>query len=109
CQPDLETSTRIDALRQAALPGIPPAVDEDAIRIEVAALIRPLFVSRTYGDPGYGQLELRCATQIRTGAGSAAGMGAFDFFKRPPREANLRDALAEYLRFGLEAGIFYVT
>jgi hypothetical protein len=109
CQPDLETSTRIDALRQAALPGLPPAADEDAIRIEVAALIRPLFVSRTYGDPGYGQLELRCADQIRTGAESGAEMGAFEFLKQPQREANLRDALAEYLRFGLEAGLFYVT
>ena len=109
CQPDLETATRIDALRQAALPGVPPAADEDAIRIEVAALIRPLFVSRTYGDPGYGQLELRCADQIRTGAESGAEMGAFEFLKQPQREANLRDALAEYLRFGLEAGLFFVT
>jgi hypothetical protein len=109
CQPELETSTRIDALRQAAVPGAPALADEDAIRIEVAARIRPLFVSRTYGDPGYGQLELRCADQIRTGAESSAEMGAFEFLKQPQREANLRDALAEYLRFGLEAGLFFVT
>ncbi|MBS0445359.1 MAG: hypothetical protein JSR59_05340 [Proteobacteria bacterium] len=109
CQPDLETATRIDALRQAALPGLPAPADEDAIRIEVAALIRPLFVSRTYGDPGYGQLELRCAEQIRSGAESGAEMGAFEFLEQPQREANLRDALAEYLRFGLEAGLFYVN
>ncbi|MDB6158430.1 MAG: hypothetical protein JWO04_2136 [Gammaproteobacteria bacterium] len=73
------------------------------------ALIRPLFVSRRYGDPGFGQLELRCATQIRTGAESGAEMGAFEFLKQPQREANLRDALAEYLRFGLEARLIYVT
>jgi len=28
---------------------------------------------------------------------------------QPQREANLRTALDEYLRFGLAAGIFYVT
>ena len=33
-------------------------------------------------------------------------MGAFEFLKQPQREANLRDALDEYLRFGLEAGPF---
>ncbi len=109
CQPDLETATRIDALRQAALPGLPPAGAEDAIRAEVEALIRPLFVSRSYGDPGLGQLELGCAAQIRTGADSGAEMGAFEFLQQPQREANLRDALAEYLRFGLEAGLFFVT
>ncbi len=82
---------------------------EDAIRAEVAALIRPLFVSQRYGDPGYGQLEQRCALQIRNGAESGAEMGVFEFLKQPQREANLRDALDEYLRFGLEAGLFFVT
>jgi hypothetical protein len=110
CQPDLEAATRIATLRAAAPPGTPPnATEEAAIRAEVAALIRPLFVSRQYGDPGYGQLELRCAPQIRSGAESGAEMGAFEFLKQPQREANLRDALDEYLRFGLEVGIFFVT
>jgi len=109
CQPDLEAATRIDALRRSVSPAVPPASQEVAIRAEVAALIRPLFVSRRYGDPTFGQLELRCATQIRTGAESGAEMGAFEFLKQPQREANLRDALAEYLRFGLEAQLVYVT
>ena len=109
CQPELEIATRIAALRQAALPALPPASAEHAIRIEVAALIRPLFESRRYGDPGFGQLELRCGAQIRSGAESGAEMGAFEFLKQPQREANLRDALDEYLRFGLEAGLFFVT
>jgi hypothetical protein len=109
CQPDLEITTRIDALRRAMVPAVPTAAQEAAIRAEVDALIRPLFVSRRYGDPGFGQLELRCAEQIRTGAESGAEMGAFEFLKQPQREANLRDALAEYLRFGLEARLVYVT
>ena len=74
-----------------------------------APTIRPLFESRRYGDPEFGQLELRCAPQIRTGAESGAEMGAFEFLKQPQREANLRDALAEYLRFGLEARLTFVT
>jgi hypothetical protein len=36
-------------------------------------------------------------------------MGAFEFLKQPQREANLLNALDEYLRFGLEASLFYVT
>ena len=83
--------------------------EERAVRAEAAAAIRPLFVSHRYGEPGFGQLELRCAEQIRTGAESGAEMGAFEFLKQPQREANLRDVLAEYLRFGLEAGLFYVS
>jgi hypothetical protein len=111
CQPDLEIATRIASFRETAKQRgtIATQADENAIRAEVTALIRPLFVSRRYGDPGYGQLEQRCALQIRTGAESGAEMGAFEFLKQPQREANLRDALDEYLRFGLEAGLFFVT
>ena len=111
CQPELEAAERIAALRESArLAGATSTPAEEAgIRAEVQALIRPLFVSRRYGDPGYGQLELRCAAQIRTGAESGAEMGAFEFLKQPQREANLRDALDEYLRFGLEAGLFFIT
>ena len=111
CQPESEAAARIAALRErtrAQGQTITPA-EEAAIRAEVEALIRPLFVSRRFGDPGCGQLELRCAAQIRNGAESGAEMGAFEFLKQPQREANLRDALDEYLRFGLEAGVFFVT
>ena len=36
-------------------------------------------------------------------------MGAFHYLFQPQRETNLRVRLDEYLRFGLEAGIFYAT
>jgi hypothetical protein len=36
-------------------------------------------------------------------------MGVFCMLQQPQREGNLRTALDEYLRFGLEAGIFLVT
>ena len=92
CQPDLEIAARGAALRA-----------------EIRASLRPLFVSREYGDPGFGQLETRCAAQLRTGAESGAEMGAFEFLHQPQREANLRGALDEYLRFGLEASLIFVT
>ncbi len=74
-----------------------------------ALRVRPQFTSLRYGDPGYGQLTLRTATEIREGADDEAEMGAFHELFEPQRETNLRIRLKEYLRFGLEAGIFYVT
>ena len=71
--------------------------------------MRPQFTSLRYGDPGYGQLALHCAVEIRTGADNEAEMGALHTLYQPQRETNLRVRLEEYLRFGLEAGIFYVT
>ena len=75
----------------------------------VALRVRPQFTSLRYGDPGYGQLALRTAMEIRAGADDEAEMGAFHELFQPQRETNLRVRLDEYLRFGLEAGIFYVT
>jgi hypothetical protein len=62
-----------------------------------------------YGHPAYAQLSLNCAEEIRTGAEDSSEMGVFSHLKQPQREANLRASLNEYLRFGLEAGIFYVS
>jgi hypothetical protein len=74
-----------------------------------ALRVRPQFTSLRYGDPGYGQLALRTATEVREGADDEAEMGAFHELFEPQRETNMRIRLGEYLRFGLEAGIFYVT
>ena len=78
-------------------------------REAVLARLTPTFTSVRYGDPGYAQLRRTCAVEIRTGAADGAEMGVFQPLQQPRREANLRATLAEYLRFGLEAGIFYVT
>jgi hypothetical protein len=71
--------------------------------------VKPQFTSLRYGDPGYGQLSLRTPMEIRGGASDEAEMGAFHDRFQPQRETKLRIRLAEYLRFGLEAGIFYVS
>ena len=70
---------------------------------------KPIFTSEKYGESGYAQLSQVCAKEIRTGAEDNSEMGVFNSLKQPQREANLRASLKEYLRFGLEAGIFYET
>jgi hypothetical protein len=69
----------------------------------------PQFVSLRYGDPGYAQLAPGCPVQIARGADDEGEMGAFHFLQRARRESSLRASLDEYLRLGLEAGIFFVT
>ncbi len=80
-----------------------------AERGPVLARVQPGFTSTCYGDPGYAQLSLTTAEEIRTGAEDGSEMGVFSFLKQPQRAANLRASLDEYLRFGLEAGLIYVT
>jgi len=74
-----------------------------------AARVRPLFTSLRHGDAAYCQLSERTAVEIRQGADDEAEMGAFHDLYQPQRRANLRARLDEYLRFGLEAGIFYAS
>ncbi len=80
-----------------------PAADEDAARV------RPLLASSRYNNAAYCQLSVRCPVEIREGADDESEMGAFHDLYQPQREAHLRARLNEYLRFGLEAGIFYST
>ena len=93
CQPEL-------ALQHVTNPTV-----MERIRTELI----PAFTSTTYGDPGYGQPADTCDVRIRTGAEDGSEMGATSSLLQPQREANLRACLDEYLRFGLEAGIFHVT
>ena len=73
------------------------------------SLIRPRFVSTHFNDPAYCQLSASCPSEIRRGADDEAAMGAFHDLYEPQREDHLRARLEEYLRFGLEAGLFFVT
>ena len=80
-----------------------PASADDAARV------RPIFTSVRCGDAGYGQLAPSTAPEIRRGADDGAEMGAFHDLQQPQRIAGLRASLDEYLRFGLEAGIFLAS
>lgn len=73
------------------------------------SLVRPRLVSTRFRDPEYCQLSACGAPEIRLGADDEASMGAFHDLLEPQREAHLRARIEEYLRFGLEAGIFYAT
>jgi hypothetical protein len=69
----------------------------------------PVFESLRFGDPGYCRLHRLCPSQIARGADDEAEMGVYHELLQPQRETNLRERLEEYVRFGLEAGIFYTT
>lgn len=71
--------------------------------------LQPDFTSVDYGQPGYLQLSSSCPIEIYTGAEDGAEMGVFNYLKQPQRAANLQASLAEYLRFGLQAKIIYIT
>lgn len=78
-------------------------------KLQDATRVRPAFTSLRYGDAAYCQLSNACAIEITQGADDQVEMGAFHNLYQRRREANLRAALDEYLRFGLEAGIFYAS
>jgi hypothetical protein len=84
-------------------------VDDPARRESIRSRLTPSFTSVRYGHPAYAQLGLGCAEEISTGAEDGSEMGAFGSLQQPRREANLRLRLEEYLPFGLEAGLIYVT
>jgi hypothetical protein len=70
---------------------------------------RPSFVSTAYGSPAYAQLRASSPAAIRSGAADGAEIGAYAHLKQPQRESNLRLRLGEYLPFGREPGLVYVT
>lgn len=71
-----------------------------------AARVVPAFTSTTYGSPDLALLQVSTAPEIRLGGEGETEMGAWGFLQLPRRLRNLQTALDEYLRFGLEAGVF---
>jgi len=119
CQPDTAIQNAVKKELDAALaknPGMTPLEQkqlEENIRKkfekEIPVWLMPGFTDLHYGHPGYAQLYLQCPVEILEGAEDEAEMGVFHHLQQPQREANLRASLEEYMRVGLEAGIFYVT
>lgn len=79
------------------------------VKAEVERRVWPVFTSLRYGEPGYCQLLIDADDGVRRGASDEGEMGVFRHLQQPQREANLRATLTDFLRFGLEAGIFFVT
>jgi hypothetical protein len=69
----------------------------------------PHFTSLRHGDPAYMQLRAATHPAVRRGASDESEMGATHELYQPLRETNLRLRLDEYLRYGLEAGLFYAS
>jgi hypothetical protein len=119
CQPDTAILSAIKTELDAALakdPGMPPQKLKDLekeirerLEKEISVWLKPFFTNLRYSKPAYAQLHVLCPKEIITGADDEAEMGVFHHLQQPQREANLRASLEEYLRVGLEAGIFYVT
>jgi hypothetical protein len=70
---------------------------------------RPALGSARYIDPNYCQLSRDTPDVVRRGADDGSEMGAFHDVYLPLRESHLEARLREYLRFGLEVGVFFVT
>jgi hypothetical protein len=92
CQPDLATQ---------GLPAIQ--------RMTELVRVTPAFTTNTHGMAAYAQLRLTTAPDIRRGADDGGEMGVWNTLQQSQREANLRLALDEYLRLGLEAGVMFVN
>jgi len=107
CQPDLAIRTALTAARKDnPLLGL---AAKASIATRVRDRVRPGFSELRYGRAAYCLLRPSCPREIRQGADDESEMGVFHGVHGPQRETNLRVRLDEYLRFGLEAGIYYVT
>ena len=107
CQPDLEIEQELADARKRN-PALSP-LEQAEIQSVIEGWLTPSFKAASYGSPYYAQLHLGCPAQIRTGAEDESEMGVFSHLKQPQRESNLKIRLREYLPFGLDAGIIYIT
>jgi hypothetical protein len=107
CQPELEIAAEIERREQ----GGPPLGNSarERVRANVSAWLVPAFTSARFGTPAYLQLRDACSLQIRTGASDESEMGVYHLLFQPQREANLRERLDEYVRFGLDAGLIHAN
>jgi len=107
CQPELAIEQALaDAGRGV---GSLSGMSRKQLAAQIRAGLAPSFTATRYGAPGYAQLRTSAPVEIRTGADDEAEMGAFHQLYQPQRVSNLLLRLNEYLRVGLEAGVFYAT
>jgi hypothetical protein len=107
CQPDLAERRAIEAEEAKSGPLTGP--QRVSVRDIVRRRVKPEYTAEAYGQPAYLQLSLGGPAEIAMGAEDGSEMGAYCHLKQPQREANLRTRLREYLPFGLEYGLIYVT
>jgi hypothetical protein len=83
-------------------------MDELASR-RIAARVKPVFVSRRYGDPEYARLADHCNPAVLRGAHDESEMGVFHDLFTPQRMTRLRDMLREFVPADAEVGVIPVT
>ena len=108
CQPELAINQAIEKAQARQATGLTSS-QKSLISARIVNSVSPVFKDARYGQPAYMQLALSCAKEILGGADDESEMGAFHDLFQPQRETNIKLRLKEYLRFGLEAGIFYET
>src|SRR5690606_6460195 len=86
---------------------VPKKYQCQPVNMTDASRVTPIFNSLHIADASYGQLNDHCAKEILEGADNESEMGAYCQLYQTQRVASLRKKLNEYLRFGLEAGIFF--
>ena len=106
CQPDLAIATEIERIEKAANAKL-DATQRAAVRAGIEAWLEPGFMAVRYARSDYALLRESSPLEIRTGADDESEMGVFHGLYQPQRVTNVRVRLDEYLRFGLEAGIFF--
>lgn len=107
CQPEWAVQRARDAAQQQDRFVSPDHLAQLETRIRSS--LRPAFTAARFGHPAYLQLHTSCPVEIRTGAEDGSELGLFHSLGQAQCEANVRTRMEEYLRFGLESGIFYVT
>ncbi len=108
CQPQFAIDQAV-AARQAETGTQITQAERALIAARIVRWLRPSFTALSASAPAYAQLRRMAPAEIRAGASDEGEMGAYHMLFQPQREANLRIRLEEYLRFGLEAGLFFET
>ena len=61
----------------------------------------PIFTSRRFGQPGYGQLSRTAPRALKRGAENGSEIGVFSSLHNPIKRDSLRSKIDEYMPFGL--------
>ncbi len=106
CQPQLAITAAISD-KEAETNILMTAAEKALLANRIARSLVPSFTALRYSNAAYAQLRLSAPPQIRRGASDESEMGVYYQIFQPQRESNLAIRIEEYLRFGLEAGVFF--
>jgi hypothetical protein len=108
CQPQLAIDQAVEA-REIETGGPLSAAERALIAARITRWLVPVFTALGASHPAQAQLHALAPREIARGASDESEMGVWHHLFQPQREANLRLRLEEFLRFGLEAGLFFET